>query len=146
MSKKRKEEAKTKFEEPCWVCGIPAPVERHHIVPQALGIKPDPSLLDTMGGLAACTLPLCRACHSFVTFGLGSGVVHPFLWILSEMSKEPGPRWARIMLLKFAEYLAMLEIAAKNGFKPWEYAKEVEEAVKNLGAVTPAKVSEQLAV
>jgi len=39
-----------------------------------------------------------------------------------------------------------LEIAAKNGFKPWEYAKEVEEAVKNLGAVTPAKVSEQLAV
>jgi hypothetical protein len=47
------------------------------------------------------------------------------------------------MLLKFAEYLAMLEIAAKNGFKPWEYGKEVEEAVKNLGAV---KIPEQLPI
>jgi len=28
--------------------------------------------------------------------------------------------------------LAMLEIAAKNGFKPWEYRAEIEQAVTNL--------------
>lgn len=125
----------TKFNDPCWVCGIPAPVEEHHIVPQALGIQAhNPE--GVMRGLADCKIPLCRACHSFVTFGLGSGAIHPFVWLASEITKEPGPRWARIMLLKLAEYQAMLEIAAKNGFKPWEYQAEIATAVKSLGSVT----------
>ena len=128
-------EKKTKFDEPCWVCGIPAPVEQHHIVPQALGIRkhPRPGRLGTAQGLAQCTMPLCVSCHKFVTLGLGSGALHPFIWFISEMTKDPGPRWARIMLLKFAEYLAMMEVASANGFKPWEYKAEIEQAKTNLG-------------
>jgi hypothetical protein len=73
----------------CWACGIPAKCEKHHLTPrQAGGADRDDNVIY-----------LCEPCHSFIDRRKFRDTLD-ISWFLIEATKDPGPRWARLMLLE----------------------------------------------
>jgi len=79
----------------CWACGVPSRCERHHIEPQQFGGKDSPEN----------TVPLCAVCHDILD-RYHWQAPEIWSWFLKEATTEPGPRWARLMLLEFMKLIS----------------------------------------
>lgn len=81
----------------CWACGVPSRCEHHHIEPQEFGGKDDPENL----------VPLCEGCHDILDRYRWQRL-EIWSWFLKEVEREPGPRWARLMLLESMKLISWL--------------------------------------
>lgn len=76
----------------CWACRISAECEEHHLIPQSMGGT------DTEDNI----IFLCKTCHDFIDRYRFQDTID-ISWFMTEAIREPGPRWARLMLLEMAK-------------------------------------------
>lgn len=81
----------------CWACGVSSKCERHHIEPQEFGGKDNPENI----------VPLCTVCHDILDRYRWQRL-EIWSWFSKEVAREPGPRWARLMLLEFMRLISWL--------------------------------------
>ena len=112
----------------CFACQIPlikSEGEDHHVVPQQFG-----------GGGGANIVRLCGACHDFIDRRRFQSI-SDCSWFMREAAAQPGPRWARLMMLETIKIAAYAKSLHDGGAEERREGKAKPEEKRRAKTAKP---------